>query len=283
MSVNLIGDGINSTSVYDFISPTEQLMLFMFVTKVFAINVSLPCSEVGKEYSFIFSSQSDEIFEIQSNSTLIFTCRNEDTIISGIAGRYTDAAGAINERVEVALRGNLIGISNLIIEIQYRDIAVRQTDVFDSNTSINDTYIIGQRQAIGSKESSSKMAGQIPVLAVGNNRWRTRLPVTVLRNLRPIDKIFMYLVSVFLFIITMGFGCKLDLGIVKECLKKPVAPGIGFGCQYLVMPLVGSYKILSTLRRGYFHQIVYIHISLTHKVKRKKSDISCDSAESIDV
>lgn len=37
----------------------------------------------------------------------------------------------------------------------------------------------------------------------------------------------------------MGFGCKLDLGIVKECLKKPVAPGIGFGCQYLVMPLLG--------------------------------------------
>merc|ERR1712135_66025 len=33
-------------------------------------------------------------------------------------------------------------------------------------------------------------------------------------------------------------GCTLDMDVVKETLKRPIGPSIGFCCQYLFMPLV---------------------------------------------
>ncbi len=37
-------------------------------------------------------------------------------------------------------------------------------------------------------------------------------------------------------------GCKLDLEVVKEVLKKPVAPDIVFASQFIIMPLVSTSK-----------------------------------------
>ena len=33
-------------------------------------------------------------------------------------------------------------------------------------------------------------------------------------------------------------GCAMDLKVVKETLKKPIGPMIGFICQYIFMPLI---------------------------------------------
>lgn len=70
--------------------------------------------------------------------------------------------------------------------------------------------------------------------------------VIVIRYMRPVDKIFraaVYCVQIFTLI---GFGAKLDLDVVKECLRRPIAPGIGFCCQYIMMPLV-SYTNMSSV------------------------------------
>lgn len=40
----------------------------------------------------------------------------------------------------------------------------------------------------------------------------------------------------------INMGCALDMGVVKSVLKRPIAPGLGFLCQYLVMPIT-SYLV----------------------------------------
>lgn len=62
--------------------------------------------------------------------------------------------------------------------------------------------------------------------------------INVIRKIRPVDKIFRLVIYTVQIFVAMGFGCKLDLNVVKECLVRPIAPGIGLGCQYILMPLV---------------------------------------------
>ena len=75
-----------------------------------------------------------------------------------------------------------------------------------------------------------------------------KLPVTIFRNLRIVDYAFQILVYVFLIFVTLAFGCKLDLTIVKENLKRPIAPCIGLGCQFVIMPMVSVLNASYTRR-----------------------------------
>ncbi|KAL0272345.1 UNVERIFIED_CONTAM: hypothetical protein PYX00_005354 [Menopon gallinae] len=65
------------------------------------------------------------------------------------------------------------------------------------------------------------------------------LTVTVVREKRVIDKVFTYSVVILVSILYINFGCALDWDFVKEILKKPVGPLIGFVCQFGFMPLFG--------------------------------------------
>jgi len=62
--------------------------------------------------------------------------------------------------------------------------------------------------------------------------------VSVVRKERFIDHLFIGLVSFMVICANIGMGCKIDLAVVKEVLTKPIAPAVGFSCQYLIMPLV---------------------------------------------
>ena len=66
-------------------------------------------------------------------------------------------------------------------------------------------------------------------------------PVVVMRPPKLEGKIFRLGVSIFLVILNFGFGCSLNLDIVKEILKKPIAPVVGFCCQYVMMALLDGY------------------------------------------
>ena len=67
--------------------------------------------------------------------------------------------------------------------------------------------------------------------------------VIVIRKLRPVDTIFRLVVYCVQILVLTGFGAELDFQIVKDTLRKPVAPAIGFCCQYLMMPLVGHFLL----------------------------------------
>lgn len=64
------------------------------------------------------------------------------------------------------------------------------------------------------------------------------LPVTIVRQKRVIDTVFTYSVAILVSIIYINFGCALDWGVLRETIRRPIGPAIGFVCQFLFMPLV---------------------------------------------
>ena len=68
--------------------------------------------------------------------------------------------------------------------------------------------------------------------------------VAVIREERLIDILFIVFVTIFVIFSNIGMGCKIDLEIVKEVLRRPVSPAIGFFCQFIIMPVV-SFPIYS--------------------------------------
>lgn len=64
--------------------------------------------------------------------------------------------------------------------------------------------------------------------------------VTVKRVIRPMDRAFRGILYGFIILSTVGMGCKTEIHVVKGVLRKPIAPAIGFFCQYLFMPLVSG-------------------------------------------
>lgn len=65
-------------------------------------------------------------------------------------------------------------------------------------------------------------------------------PVTVkvMRRERVIDKLFTYSVITLVSIIYINFGCALDWSVFKKTIRRPLAPIIGFLCQFLIMPVL---------------------------------------------
>nr|XP_045626299.1 ileal sodium/bile acid cotransporter-like [Procambarus clarkii] len=62
--------------------------------------------------------------------------------------------------------------------------------------------------------------------------------VKIQRRDKKLDKIFTALVITMVSIAYINMGCAIDINIIIESLKKPVAPAIGLASQYLFMPLV---------------------------------------------
>lgn len=64
------------------------------------------------------------------------------------------------------------------------------------------------------------------------------LKASVIRKEGMLSKVFIYSVAVLVSLNYINMGCALDLSVVKTVLVKPVAPILGYLCQFLVMPLV---------------------------------------------
>ena len=52
------------------------------------------------------------------------------------------------------------------------------------------------------------------------------------------DKIFIHVIILMVIVAYVNMGCAIDLNVIKETLRRPVAPAIGLASQYLFMPLV---------------------------------------------
>ena len=62
--------------------------------------------------------------------------------------------------------------------------------------------------------------------------------VTVIRKPRFLDHLFTGTIIIFVIFINIGFGCMIDMKVIKEILRKPVVPLLGLCCQYIINPLV---------------------------------------------
>lgn len=64
--------------------------------------------------------------------------------------------------------------------------------------------------------------------------------VIVVRKKRIIDTVFTASVAMLVSILYINFGCAVDWGQLRDILKKPIGPAIGFFCQFVGMPLVSQ-------------------------------------------
>jgi hypothetical protein len=139
-----------------------------------------------------------------SNNSLYFTVR-------GVFLGYARISFYVNNSVtfESDSTNSSIRITNLPSNIQ------SETSSYDYAQTVSDS-------------SKTTTAKSLPF----------RYKVVVVRKERIVDYMFLVGVTILVFCANMGMGCKVDLDVVKEIFKKPIAPSIGFCCQYLIMPLV---------------------------------------------
>ncbi|CAG7721857.1 unnamed protein product [Allacma fusca] len=72
------------------------------------------------------------------------------------------------------------------------------------------------------------------------------LTIAVIRESTAIDKAFTYSVAGLVAIIYVNMGAALDMSTVRDTLKRPIGPTIGFLSQFMIMPLL-SYAICKAL------------------------------------
>ena len=65
------------------------------------------------------------------------------------------------------------------------------------------------------------------------------LTVTVLRSKakKTASKVFGYSVAVLISLAYINMGCALDLKVLREVLRRPIGPLIGFTAQFIFMPI----------------------------------------------
>ncbi|CAG0897275.1 unnamed protein product [Darwinula stevensoni] len=65
--------------------------------------------------------------------------------------------------------------------------------------------------------------------------------VTILRQLRLVDQLFLIFFTCVVVVNNVNMGCQLDLSVIKATLKRPIGPAVGFFSQFTVMPLVSYF------------------------------------------
>ena len=78
--------------------------------------------------------------------------------------------------------------------------------------------------------------------------------VVVIREWQTIDLMFRVVVVLLVSIVNLGMGCKMELSVVKETLKRPIAPLIGFCSQFILMPMVMNLNV----QRSRLYIMIYI-------------------------
>ena len=218
------GSNVKSAVELPFLAITPRKIVVMMETDLMVtLNYTIPCHDNEDSYIIQAESGDTDLFILTGNTTFIVSCRDaQDTNIA----KNDQTSFALNETdkyiienatiliargsVQLKLHGILLGITD--IDIKLKHIGNSLTSGINNTDVTEDTYITDVIE-------------------------RT-FNVDVLRVMRPIDDAFKVIVGCFISIVIMGFGCGLDLEVVKECVKKPVAPVIGLGCQYILMPLV---------------------------------------------
>ncbi|XP_060080528.1 ileal sodium/bile acid cotransporter-like [Ylistrum balloti] len=214
------GMGINDTDTESlkgfsafFGSPTDYF-LFMDEVKTVSMSYRLVCDRVTEKVLLNFRSDNPNRFFVLAPDHVLISCENATETVVSLGNTSTTPMPLLSSKtdqptefvqsdtVKLQLSGVLLGRSDLVI-------TVRRSS--PENESI----------------SEDDIAGQLSFTFVIN------------RKVKVLDRVVQVVVYCFLIFITLAFGCKLDLKVVKESIKKPIAVCIGLGCQYLVMPLLG--------------------------------------------
>ena len=134
------------------------------------------------------------------------------------------------------IKANLYNISkhDIVLQLTSLDTKVASLQVeeftFTPQEKVNIIKIDGHR--LGLTQIRWEMYENSKFVASGY------INVSVTRGRDNIQLIFTIFVVVLISINNINMGCFLDLETIKKVLRTPIAPIIGFFCQFLFMPLV---------------------------------------------
>ncbi|WAR12867.1 NTCP2-like protein, partial [Mya arenaria] len=135
-------------------------------------------------------------------------------------------------QIDVKLISGLIGFGKLRFQI-YKVSNGSMDEIFDFDHHQNATNMDQENRTL--------------ILSEDNTYESLMYDITVVRKVRPVDRIFrvcIYCVQIF---VATGFGAKLNLDVVKKNVMKPVAVSIGLASQYIVMPLI-AFTVAKSVR-----------------------------------
>ncbi|XP_071092486.1 ileal sodium/bile acid cotransporter-like [Haliotis cracherodii] len=122
---------------------------------------------------------------------------------------------------------------------------------------------LGQTYVKVLSNSSDLASGNGSCLSKGSNSANTwceldkKYEIIVSRKTRPIDTVFNVVVICLVVVANIAMGCKVEIPVVKETMKRPIAPITGLASQFILMPVISflfAYFIAfqPSLRLGFF-------------------------------
>ncbi|XP_046565743.1 ileal sodium/bile acid cotransporter-like [Haliotis rubra] len=200
-----MGDGVavNFTDDADLMIFPDPVPFYMFMyhSKVVNFSYSIVCDSYDSYYDLHVFTEIPKVAVLSQTGTFNLTCEDMKEGSPHPHRNATVVSGTFN----ISLQSDLIGRTWLYID----------------STSVNVTSV------------SNSTDGDD---AIGHFRFKQM--ITVIRPLRFLDTVVRIVVYAFIVTNTIGMGCSTDLAVVKEVLRRPFAPTIGFVCQYLCMPLI---------------------------------------------
>ena len=182
----------------------------------------------------------DNVISLKAQSADNSVARiKDDTIIQLTLG--SDLTKHLNESF-FTVEGEFLGRTHLNIYVKVKDgKLVSYKHGQEKSSDPNDPWAPPVRNYTGAV--STQIYVDIPTTDKQNvaDDWQKldiRYKVAVIREDRALDRIFLVSIIVLLLIANVGMGCKIDLDVVKDVLRRPIAPTIGFCCQFIIMPLV---------------------------------------------
>ena len=208
---------LNKTDSTEELSPLKVFSVIMGKTSIIQLNVSYGIKSSKK---LMVTSQDATILSLPGNVTFPLSkesaqhCDNEYTI---------DDVTNCTWLFDVSVRGEFLGNARLSLDVIEPVRIMKNYDSFGN---------VGPVQLNARDLSHDTIPGSTKKLAV--------YVVKVIRVPGLAYKIYMILTYVLLIIINLGLGAEVDLEVLKYVVKRPIAPVIGFFCQFVLLPVVST-------------------------------------------
>ena len=220
----------NTSRVFHASFPTPMAnYMFMEKLNTMGFQLLIECNSRQENISLSIKIDDVRIAKLISNTQINLTC------INATFGNTTDVT--FMNSTQYPIQYNIFDVPKLLLN------ALIEVDIYGEIIGKTFIHISLDRTSHGdietgytpNSETNTKNEDDL------NSGTSSKIMLVVVRIPRPIDVIFRVVITVFLITVTLGFGCKLDIDVVKKSLKKPIAVSIGLGCQYLIMPLVSTW------------------------------------------
>nr|XP_011446280.2 ileal sodium/bile acid cotransporter [Crassostrea gigas]XP_011446281.2 ileal sodium/bile acid cotransporter [Crassostrea gigas]XP_034339497.1 ileal sodium/bile acid cotransporter [Crassostrea gigas]XP_034339498.1 ileal sodium/bile acid cotransporter [Crassostrea gigas]XP_034339499.1 ileal sodium/bile acid cotransporter [Crassostrea gigas] len=195
--------------------PLQPFVLTMYQESTFSVEYTLYCNHSSDRYRVEISSKRHVVFTVRQDAIVLY-CSNATDILMNVTDTGPQVipipvtSSTTSPRYHVIQRKGLRGKLTLAL---YGELIGR---------ALLDVKL----QKVGNSLQNETTAD------------RHVFNVVVFRKLGVFDTVFRVLIYIFIVFVTLAFGCKLDIDVVKENLRRPVAPAIGLCCQYILMPMI---------------------------------------------